>query len=243
LKRVLACIVPLVLAACEGTTPLPEPRTVPGRAVPVGAAGALPEGHPAIPLADPASNDGRVGRAPRRLSVEQLRASLLAATGYTWVASRVVNDPDSYNGVTALPDADMLEALAATLGRPDYVTSTSEAIEPAVTFSKLAGDAARSACRASVKSDAAAPEKPEKEKRILRYVTAKDTLGSNSDAVRKNLSYLVLRFWGRTVVPNDAQLAPLVTLFEKTTTAPGTPVDAWRAVCIAMATDPQFLTY
>ncbi|WP_394832687.1 hypothetical protein LVJ94_39905 [Pendulispora rubella] len=240
MTRVLACVLPLVLATCESTAPLPEPRTVQGRAVPVETAGALPEGHPEIPLAEPASNDGRVGRAPHRLSVEQLRASLLAATGYTWMASRVVNDPDSLAGVTYLPDADMLEALAATLGRPDYVTSTSEAIEPAVTFSKLAGDAARSSCRMSVKADTTAAEK---ERRILRYATAKDTLVSNSDAIRRNLSYLVLRFWGRTLAPNDAQLAPLVTLFEKATAAPGTPVEGWRAVCIAMATDPQFLTY
>ncbi|WP_394843221.1 hypothetical protein LZC95_39995 [Pendulispora brunnea] len=240
MKRAFACALPLVLAACGGTSPLPEPRSVPGRAVPVDTARALPEGHPEIPLADPASNDGRVGRAPHRLSVEQLRASLLAATGYTWMASRVVNDPDSFTGTTYLPDADMLEALAATLGRPDYVTSTSEAIEPAVTFSKLAGDAARSSCRMSVKADTTAPEK---ERRILRHVTPKDTLAANSDAIKKNLSYLALRFWGRTIAPNDAELAPLLTLFGKATAAPGTPVEGWRAVCIAMATDPQFLTY
>jgi len=237
----------LAVGACGGEATIPAPREVAGRAlaVPVDAprAAALPDGHPQlpqVPLGEPASSDGHVGRAARRLTVDQLRASLLAATGYSWVASRVVSDPDSANGVTALPDADMLEALAATLGRPDYVTSTNESIEPAVTFAKLANDAARSACRASVKDDVAPQGK---EKHILRYATPKDTLASNPDAIRKNISYLVLRFWGRQIEASSVELAPIVGLFEQVTKAPGNPTEGWRAVCIAMATDPQFLTY
>jgi len=62
--------------------------------------------------------------------VEQLRAGAPGGHRHTWVASRRVSDPDSPSGATQLPDADMLEALAATLGRPDYVTSTSESIDP-----------------------------------------------------------------------------------------------------------------
>jgi hypothetical protein len=190
----------------------------------------MPADHPAVPLPDPASPDDRIGRAPRRLNVDQLRASLLAATGFTWVAQRRVSDPDSPSGFSVLPDADMLEALAATLGRPDYLTSTSESIDPAVTFAKLAGDAARSACRMAVAADAKGEANP---KRIMRHAD-----------VRQNLSYLALRFWARQVKPEDAQLDALATLFDRVSKDPqGSPAEAWRAVCIAMATDPQFLTY
>ncbi|HWL88029.1 MAG TPA: hypothetical protein VNO21_19635 [Polyangiaceae bacterium] len=235
----------LFTAACGGATELPLAAKTPGTATPVDPprASALPEGHPdvpLVPLAEPASNDGHVGRAARRLSVDQLRASLLAATGHTWVASRRVSDPDSPSGVTQIPDADMLEALAATLGRPDYVTSTNESIDPAVTFAKLANDAARSACRTSVNADLAAGNQ---EKHILRYVTARDTLASNPTAIHRNFSYLALRFWGRQIQPESTELDALARLFGKVSAPPGTTSEAWRAVCIAMATDPQFLTY
>lgn len=240
----------LTLSACAGPATLPPAAKTPGHAVEV-AASPLPEGHPPVPVGEPASSDDHIGRAPRRLSVEKLRASLLAATGFTWVASRRVSDPDAPGGATQLPDADMLEALAATLGRPDYVTSTTESLDPAVTFAKLAGDAARSACRASVNADVAARA----ERRILRFAGPADTLAANPAAVRKNIAYLALRFWGRKVAEADAALAPLLKLFERASTAPAskdasgaaraaaTPADGWRAVCIAMATDPQFLTY
>jgi len=189
------------------------------------------------------------------MSVDQLRTALFAATGFTWVAQRNVSDPDAPSGRTRLPDADMLEALAATLGRPDYVTTTREGIDPAVTFAKLASDAARSACRTSLNADLAMPEARKGERRIIHRVEPRDTLASNAPGVRNNLAYLALRFWGRRVEPNDPQLQPLSDLFARASTAPAskdadgtersaaTPADGWRAVCIAMATDPQFLTY
>jgi hypothetical protein len=250
MRRAPAIALAAALAACGGQSALPPARATPGRATLVRATPKLPEGHPDVPVGEPPSNNDRIGRAARRLSVEKLRASLLAATGFTWVASRRVSDPDAPGGTTQVPDADMLEALAATLGRPDYVTSTSESLEPAVTFAKLAGDAARSACRASVNADAAAREA----RRLLRFVGPTDTLAQNPEGVRQNLAYLALRFWGRSIAPGSAALAPLLTLFERASTAPAskdaraalpaaTPIDGWRAVCIAMATDPQFLTY
>jgi hypothetical protein len=229
------------------------PQVTPGRAVEIHdrAQLSLPEGHPDVPLAEPTSNGGRVGRAARRLDVDQLRQSLLAATGYTWVATRRVLDPDSPSGFTQLPDADILDALGATLGRPDFVTSTSESIDPAVTFAKLVNDAARVACRLSVAADV----KGEGTRHILVHAGADDTVAAGGAKIRQNLSFLALRFWGRTIPPDATELAPLFRLFELASTAPAgkdaggaaraaaAPADGWRAVCIAMATDPQFLTY
>ncbi len=242
------------LVACAGgNAPLPPARETPGRAVPVPEA-TTPRalGAPALlSVVDRASSGDHSGRAPRRLSVDQLRGSLLAATGFTWFAQRTVSDPESASGSTRVPDADMLEVLAATLGRADYVTTTKESLDPAVTFAKLASDAARSACRASIDADV----QSKGERRIVRFVGTSDTVASNSDGVTKNLAYLALRFWGRRIEPADPELRALTQLFDRASTAPPSrdengrernasrPPDGWRAVCIAMATDPQFLTY
>jgi hypothetical protein len=63
------------------------------------------------------------------------------------------------------------------------------------------------------------------------------------------------RFWGRVLAVDSAEVDALVSVFRTASTTPevregssvtrpaGSPVDGWRAVCIAMATDPQFLTY
>jgi hypothetical protein len=63
------------------------------------------------------------------------------------------------------------------------------------------------------------------------------------------------RFWGRGLAADSAEVTAIATVFRTASTTPevrdgsrvtrpaGTPVDGWRAVCIAMATDPQFLTY
>jgi hypothetical protein len=109
------------------------------------------------------------------------------------------------------------------------------------------GDAARKACRDGITMDLArAPG----ERILLRHATERDTFASNPDGVRRNLSYLALRFWARQVAPGDAGLAGLQRLFELASTLPGegslpagTPADGWRAVCIALVTDNQFLTY
>lgn len=241
----------LSLAGCTSRGDSVTARERTGRTVPVEDSG-LPPGHSPVPVADPEANDGHVGRAPRRLSVEQLRESLHVATGHIWVARRRISDPDAPGGTTIDPQADMLEALAATLGRADYVTTTSNTLDPSVTFAKLASDAARSACRAGVEDDL---RRAPGERRLIVHVQPTDTLTSNAMGVRRNLAYLALRFWGRQLDPSDSELDPLVTLFERASTAPaardrngtmrpaGTPADGWRAVCIAMATDPQFLTY
>ena len=249
--RAITLILPLIVMAGCASSPahLPPAREAPGRASSVagvdsnGANPALPFDHPLAASGDPIASADHVGRAPRRLSVDQLRQALLAATGFTWVASRRVSDPEAASGFTNMPDADMLEALAPTLGRADYATTTNESTDPAVTFSKLAGDAARSACRASVRADLAAP--PD-ERRILRFALPRDTSASNPAAIRKNLAYLALRFWGRTLDPSDPQVTALNVLFDRASGAAGASggtQDGWRAACIAMATDPQFLTY
>jgi hypothetical protein len=256
----MLCVGALALAGCSpqmdsaaapARRPTAPPRESTGTAAPIDPTG-LPAGHPTVPIANPQENNLRVGRAPRRLSVDQLRASLLAATGYTWVAPRSVPDPTAPGGTRQMPNADMLEALAATLGRPDYLNTTAAANDPAVTFSKLASDAARVACRRSVADDLDQPDASRR--RLLREV-GPATPASDVPAARRNLAYLARRFWGRALSADSAEITGLLTVFTRaattaeersgtTVTRPaGTPADGWRAVCIALATDAQFLTY
>jgi hypothetical protein len=196
----------------------------------------------AVATSPEAQRGDEQARTPRRLGADQLRASLVEATGFNWVAPHVVSDPDSPNGRSEMPNADMIEVLAGTLGRANYSTTTSDQLDPAITFAKLAGDAARSSCRASVEADVA--EANASRRRILRFVSPRDTSATNADGVHRNLAYLALRFWGLAVAPDAAEIAPLVTLLDRATRAQGaTPADGWRAVCIALATDPKFLTY
>jgi hypothetical protein len=215
--------------------------------------GAMPAGHPAVPIGDPAENNNRVGRAPRRLTVDQLKASLLTATGFTWQDSRTVADPTAITGRRTIPNADMLEELSGTLGRADFLNTTAHANDPAVTFAKLSSDAARYACRQSVMFDLTQAQPTNR--RILREVDPQMTSMSNGGAVRRNIQYLARRFWGRSLLPASPEVSALQHVFDVASQSPaermgntvtrpaGTPADGWRAVCIALATDTQFLSY
>lgn len=235
-------------------TPTPSPRqptdnVTPGSATPVDPGSTPSTTTPTAPLADPTMNDGRIGRAPRRLNVRQLRASLLSVLGVTWTQPRRILSADYASGFYDDPNADMLDLLSLTLGQPDYNNFTSESLDPGAVFSKLVGDGVRKACRDGLTLDVA---RPATQRVLLRTVSETDTLAARESAVRANIAYLVMRFWARTVRPDDAAVTDLVNLFRIASTAPasttpalaaGTPIEGWRAVCVALATDPQFLTY
>jgi hypothetical protein len=255
----LAMLLAVLVASCgaerAATTTadgpvLPAPASATLSGGPVPAAPACNAGAEATPTAEGklapfapatsavASRSGG-GRVLRMLSVDQFHAALLAATGFTWEGNRRMPAPDAPVGYVDDPRADMIVALAPSLGKPDYAASSNESREPSITFAKLSGDAARSACRASVGWDVG---RPREERRILRFVERGDTLAANPRAVRANASYLALRFWSRAIAPNDAELGPILTVFDRASRA-GSPEDGWRAVCIALVTDPQFMTY
>lgn len=229
-------------------TPTPQDNVTAGSSTPVDPGTAPPSTTPSAPLADPTMNDG-IGRAQRRLNVRQLRASLLYAVGVTWQQPRRILSADYASGYYDEPNADMLTLLSLTLGQPDYNNFTGESIEPGAVFSKLVGDAARKACRDGLTLDVArAPT----QRILLRNVSESDALSGHENAVRDNLAYLVMRFWSREVAPSSQTVTDLVELFRVASTAPAsttpmlpaaTPVDGWRAVCVALVTDPQFLTY
>lgn len=229
----------------------PTDPTTPGTANPVDPGNGLPSWHSTTPLANPTLHAG-IGRAPHRITVSQLRASLTAAIGVTWREPRRILTAESTTGYVDDPDADMLTILAPTLGEPNYDQATQESLDPNATFAKLLGDAARKACRDGVVEDVA---RSASSRVLLRYANPQDTAAGNETAVRRNLQYLVLRFWSRSVEPSSTTVSDLLRLFTVASTAPaegtvgmggfaaGTTADGWRAVCIALTTDNQFLTY
>jgi len=240
-----------LLTACEALPP-PTPAAPGG---PGGGPGAAPPGSAvavdagataggadgsAYGLDDPTLND-HVGRAPRRLDLEQFRASLDQVVGARWVGPRDVRTPASPTGTRFEAEADLLDFYGRTLGRPDYVTTTAEVTDPTITFTKLAGDAARAACAAGVPADVA---RPAAERRIFIEAAPGDALPAAEPAVRRNLAALALRFWGLVLAPDGAAVTAMLGVFRAATSQPmATPLDGWRAVCIDLATDPRFMSY
>jgi hypothetical protein len=236
-----ALVALFTLCSCQGT--LGDPP---------GGDDKNPASPPAI---DPDTPEARTsgGRTPRRLSADQVRASLLEVTGYDYRGEAYVRDSMAPTGYVNDPNADLLDVYASSLGRPDYNYTVQESLEPGVTFAKMVGDAARFTCGQAAQHEVAgdAPGPP----RLLVRVTAKDSLESNEAGVRENIAALGLRFWGRALDPKGEEVGALVEVFRVASTAEawtdeggamrpkGGVADGWRAVCIAMATDPQFFIY
>lgn len=197
---------------------------------------APPTDHP--PLAPAAAPIYAAG--VQRLTVQQLRRSYPIAMG---------RDTTGRDVTWRLPSgATGLDAMAAAMGEPNYITTTEEAIEPSPLYAKFADDAARSVCDQALRADAI----KESERVVMRFVRKTDTLQSNPKGVRDNLRYLKLRLHGVKLAGNDdLSVAALASLFDQVTqaTAAGKAVTAehvaegWRAVCVAMMNAPEFHAY
>lgn len=174
-------------------------------------------------LPDPELQEGRVGRAPRRITVAQLDASIQMAVGREW---------------------DALDDLAPSLGRADYATVVSENIEPNLVFAKFLEDGARTVCMAQAKAELPLADPSA---RVLSR-TLPGTVGNLkqlSDAqVRELLVYLSTRFWG---APLEGEELTKWSGFFTTAAARAETLNkrdqAFSAVCIALLTDTRFLTY
>ena len=78
-------------------------------------------------------------RVRKRLNIDQLGNAILSATGgLKWVQDN---------------DDDLLQTLAFTLGKPDYLEVTAEDLGSTVLFMKFLEDAAGSVCRQMVERD------------------------------------------------------------------------------------------
>jgi uncharacterized lipoprotein NlpE involved in copper resistance len=212
----LASGLALALMGCNAKHETPKPT--PAELTPV------PDGHPPIdPLPDPDLSGGHVGRAPRRITVAQLKSSIQVTSGRQW---------------------SQIDKLAASLGQADYALVNAEATEANLVFAKFLEDGAREVCLSAAQADL---DQTSADKRVLSPVIpndVKDLTKIDDASLGENLIYLSTRFWGQPL--GDAELATWAASFKKMATAAEKAKkkrEAWAAICIALMTDPRFTTY
>ncbi len=204
-----------------------------------------PVREPAPKPTDPAAETGQRGepkvvdllptpeaphRTRRRMNLDQLNAALLRVSGgIAWtrkVGGKQVNE---------------LETLALTLGKPNYTDVTTEDLESSALFQKFLDDAAQSVCKKLATADAKKPKAADRA--LMRHVSVKDTIASNPQGVDKNLAWLLLRYHGVKVAADSSALNAWRFLFQSATSIAKSPVQGWRAVCVALVVHPRFTTY
>lgn len=223
MRRLIALALLALAPACSSNSeekPLPPPAE--------GQLDPIPNPHEGTvtPLPDPEMQSGSVGRAPRRLTVDQLDKSITQTVGRPWLD---------------------LSKYAASLGKADYALVNSENTEPNLVFAKFLEDGARKVCldQASdeVKKSSVTPH-------VLTATFTEPTgpvgdLTKLTDAqVSQALVYLSTRFWGAPL--QGEELTKWKTFFTQAATRSKTinkPEQGLAAVCIAMMTDSRFLTY
>lgn len=225
LTFVTACAEPPTALAPRVQTPAPEPTldTVP----------VVVDGHPDIapPLVVEEPLPG--ARARKRMDLDQLNAALRAATGgIGWVEN----------------NTDQLVALSATLGKPDFLSTTEEDRSPSPLFQKFLGDASRKVCADLFVAEAS--RAPADRVFFVGFSRADGADALAAGAVDGGpgldgaLSRLLLRFHGRRT--DTAQTRGALDgwrfLFQSTERGADAPT-AWSAVCIALIQHPDFYTY
>lgn len=165
-------------------------------------------------------------RSRKRMDLDQLNASLRAATGgIGWVEN----------------NNDQLVALAATLGKPDFATTTEEDRTPSPLFQKFLGDASRKVCADLFAAEASRADAD----RVFFVGVDRNESGAALGArLDESLARLLLRFHGRRT-DSDATRGALDGwrfLFQSTERATS-PAVAWNAVCVALIQHPDFYTY
>lgn len=161
-------------------------------------------------------------RVAHRLSVDQVRRSVPALFGgETWTVGNGRNTSVGF------------DALARTLGEPDYIQSTTNNLDASPLFAKYMDDMAGDVCNKAVTRDRGATSPSEK--LVVRHPTDVD----------QNLRFLRLKLHG-ILVPDGstAGLDELRSLYEAVTRDAGGDVNqGWFAVCVAMLTAPEFMAY
>lgn len=208
-----------LLLACTTEPPVVVPPTV---------VSPVPEAPPDVAL-DPIDTvelptGSLPAREARRMDVDQLDASIRAATGgIGW----------DIDGVS------QLQVLAPSLGVPDYTQTTSEDLEPGLLFQKFLDDAANAVCDELVVREVAGTSSV-----FLGGVDPTATRATAAPAIDQALADAVLRFHGRRLSTDAPQLGTWTYLFDSTVAVTGGDTQAaWRAVCIGLIVHPDFYQY
>jgi hypothetical protein len=187
--------------------------------------------HPTVtPLPDPDLQGGHVGRAPRRVTVAQLKNSILITTGRQW---------------------SQIDTLSASLGKADFALVNAEAAEPNLVFAKFLEDGAREVCLGTASTDLGKTNATDRILSPMVSATQSDLTMLTDAEVRANMVYLSTRFWGQPLTGDELETwvgsFKLLAAATKTAMAPDTvpapKQQAWGGICIAMMTDSRFFTY
>lgn len=212
--------------------------------------------HPPVDL----PQEAVTSRSVRRLTTMMLARSLPIVAGPEIAGEDGPEDPRITwtlgSQVAVETDPTSFGAFDRTLGRPDYVSVTSEGAEPSPLYLKFMDDMARDVCAKMVNADAAAPSATG----TLARFAPLDQLGTDEE-IRDNLRYLKLRFWGEHLEPDDDEgVAGLETLYRDVVAyveeVPVNPAadaqnkgprvpsrEGWGAVCVALMSSPAFHLY
>ena len=222
MRRLVALALIALMPACSSKS---EEKVVPppmdGQLEPI------PNPHGTVqPLPDPEMQAGSVGRAPRRITVAQLKTSIETTVGRPWTG---------------------LEALAPSLGRADFANVVSENTEPNLVFAKFLEDGAREVClaQASAELPIVDPNARVLSRTVPTLAGTAGNLTQLSDEQKGELLvYLSTRFWGAPL--SGEELTRWKNFFTQAASraeAIRRRDQAFAAMCIAMMTDSRFLTY
>lgn len=178
-------------------------------------------------------------RPRRRMDIDQLDMAIQQATGQAWTQT------------SGGKEVNQFQALAQTLGKPDFIETTQEDLSASTLFQKFLDEAARTTCdRLTAKEKAGFADgslTSDTPPILFRYATPSDTYsGAEAAKIDKNLAYLLLRFHGAHVAPEDPAMEPWRWLFQSALHVSPDPKDAtvaWRTVCVGLIVHPAFYTY
>jgi len=234
MKSILfASLLALSITACA------QPQTsAPSTTTPVSVDNlgpSLPAEHPAVELPPTSASI-------KRLTVTMLSNSLPIVAGedatgqpITWTVLR----PGGDKPIPALEP----QALGRALGHPDYLEVTVEPAQPTALYVKFMDDMARDVCDKMLESDIQQPNSEQRQ--LVRFSPLNNV--DDIEAIDANLRYLMLRFLGQRVAPDDVEsIEALRTAFVTSATAATTEPpqkSGWRTVCVALLSSPAFHLY
>ncbi len=184
----------------------------------------------------------------RRLSVEQIRASLYAQLGLSdqdffssgyggrrntqEFALRATHEAPGLEGPTSR-SGRTLRSNWEGLGGPNFFEARARVDDPSPLFFQNLVPLSQEYCRVSVGKEG--------NDALFRFATRTSTSAQDLAAIRQNVEYLYLRMLG--VVATDADVdRMLTTVFTPVEAREGSET-AWVAVCSAFIRDPRWVTY
>ena len=166
------------------------------------------------------------GRAPKRLTVDQLRRVVPQVTdGHTW--HQALGAPGQLPFL--IP---MFDLLGPTLGEADYLTTSVNFLDPIPSFVKYVDEMASTVCLSPI------------------FDPENDSIVKYPEDVDQNLRYLRLKFHGIHVPEGSMEgLEGLRQLYDTLYADYFDHENAayrelpWVGVCVAVMTDPEFYIY